>query len=122
MTRAVRNSDLCALIDGECQASERRRIQAEVLASRQLTERVAAWRKNDASLRFALTCAPDIGWRECVAPPVTMRQSDTTVDNMPPIKDSEERPSGTGQKAAALTAFAGGCVAAALAFLVFAFG
>ena len=59
MATEVRNTDLYAYVDRECEDDERRRIVAALAASPHLTDRLSLWRSNDAALRLALTRLED---------------------------------------------------------------
>ncbi|MDP2356699.1 MAG: hypothetical protein Q8M31_11650 [Beijerinckiaceae bacterium] len=109
MALEVRNSDLCAYVDQECDDDEKQRIVAALAASPQLTDRLSLWRRNDAALRLALA----------------------GLENSAPLQIAEMEATGTrwragrpgtapsGLKVAALAALAGGSGFAALAFVTF---
>jgi anti-sigma factor RsiW len=114
MVEPIRNTDLCALLDGECDAGARARLEAELARSPQCAERLALWGRNDAALRLAVLggrhagptldapCLP----RGSQAPPEPSLTTDAPPRNV---------------AGALLAGFAGGaaCGAAALAMILF---
>ena len=114
MVEPIRNTDLCALLDGECDSGARVRLEAALARSPQSAERLALWGRNDAALRLAVLggrhagpaldapCLP----RGYKAPPEAPRTTDAPPANV---------------ARALLAGFAGGaaCGAAALAMILF---
>ena len=116
MRKSVDNIDLCALMDAECSGSDRRRIEAELALSPHCAQRLTAWRRNDAALRFALCAAisDDAGRIAAPAPPAPDPHD-------APLRDAagrRHRGQASSVRAAAIAAFAGGAGAAALALAV----
>ncbi len=107
MTAEVRNTDLCAYVDRECEDDERRRIVAALAASPQLTDRLSLWRRNDAALRLALTCLED-------SAPLQMTAVEATGSRRSTGRPGLAIPSGL--RVAAIAIIAGGSGFAALAF------
>lgn len=123
MQRPVSNVDLCMLLDGEGAVDERRRIDADLSASPQCSARLAAWRRNDAALRFALrgdlrepVAQPAA---EVAAPPARRRGDEAPILAPSPAR---ARRASRALTAAAIAAFAGGSGAAVAAFALLALG
>ena len=116
------NADLCAFLDQECGASERRRIDAELGELPPLAERVAAWRRNDAALRTALLAdaKPEPGpGRRHPAERLLRRIAEHQPSTGPIAKrDAAAAPPYGGM---ALIAFGGGCFSFLLAASVMVF-
>lgn len=123
MPAHIRNTDLCALMDDERPARERERIEAALARSPQGAERLAAWRRNDAALRYAFSAAGE----GMAAAPVIEAASARSEPYDAPLTDasaSKGRASrgrcSTGglrnAKAALIAGFAGGAGAAAITF------
>jgi len=114
MVEPIRNTDLCALLDGECDPAARARLEARLARSPQCVERLALWGRNDSALRLAVLGAPNAGLtldapclpRGSLAPPEPSLTTDA-----PPLNVA----------GALLAGFAGGaaCGAAALAMILF---
>ncbi len=107
MAAEVRNTDLCAYVDRECEDDERRRIIAAIAASPHLTDRLSLWRRNDAALRLALTCLED-------SAPLQMAAVEASRPRRSKSRPGLATPSGL--SVAAVAVIAGGSGFAAVAF------
>ncbi|MFN3889066.1 MAG: hypothetical protein ACK4MV_01625 [Beijerinckiaceae bacterium] len=118
MRDSVDNIDLCALMDAECPASERKRIEEELARSPHCAQRLAAWRRNDAALRFALCAGLRDDFGRIGAPAAPVPGLDASE---PPLRTAAGpllgRPAPR-VRAAAIAAFAGGTGAAAVALAI----
>ena len=123
MQRIVGNVDLCTLLDGEGSPDQLRRIEAELAGSPQGAARLAAWRRNDAALRFALvgTHSEPVAQApaEIPAPPARRRTDEAPIQAPSPAR---ARRASRALTAAAIAAFAGGSGAAVAAFALLILG
>jgi anti-sigma factor RsiW len=114
MVEPIRNMDLCALLDGECDPGARARIEAQLAQSPQCVERLALWGRNDSALRLAVLGAPNAG--PALDAPCLPRGSQASPA---PPRMADPPPANVAR--ALLASFAGGaaCGAAALAMILF---
>lgn len=124
MPHAVKNADLCALMDGECRPEERNRVKAELAASPQCAERLALWRRNDAALRFAISGGAATAPREPATPPPLIEAAPVPPPRIKepltdgPPADRARNSVSRSAHAAAISAFAGGAGASLVALAV----
>lgn len=116
MPAHIRNTDLCALMDGECAARERDRIEAALALRPQYAERLAAWRRNDAALRYAFSVSD----REAAAPVIEAtpvgREASREPSDAPLTHAPVSRTGLRNAKAAVTAAIFGAAGAAAITF------
>lgn len=114
MAETIRNADLCALLDGECDAGARIRLEAGLARSPQCAARLALWRRNDAALRLAVFGArPASPMREPLAIlPVPPPPARTPPDDAAPTRATRAIRAG----------LAGGIACSAIALAVILFG
>ena len=123
MQRIVGNVDLCTLLDGEGSPDERRRTEAELAGSPQCSARLAAWRRNDAALRFALvgTLSEPVAQAPAEIPALPARRRTDEAPIQAPSPARARRAS-RALTAAVIAAFAGGSGAAVAAFALLILG